>query len=254
MANFNFNDPYPQVSSAYNNASQNAFSTLQNTLFGQSPQTNQATTYPVSNNLGNWANQQGMIPPMFQTQTNTQNGLTQPFYELGTGVGQTANTNSVSNVTAPVIEQIQQTQTQDISSGITSPAISNATSGVDWSSGFGDLTSINTPTAQDFSGGFSADNTTGLDMFNLPAADTTNFLSDTFLGGVTSAMSNGDLVSGIGGLVSGGLGAYSMFAGLDQQQQALDISKGNLALNQEQYADSRADTETRQKQNREWYS
>ena len=53
------------------------------------------------------------------------------------------------------------------------------------------------------------------------------------------ATSWGDVGAGLFGTAQLGLGAYSMFTGLDQQQQALDTQRGQLDLMREKYAEDK---------------
>ena len=64
------------------------------------------------------------------------------------------------------------------------------------------------------------------------------------------ATSWGDVGAGLFGTAQLGLGAYSMFTGLDQQQQALDTQRGQLDLMREKYAEDKRKNQAIVAQNR----
>lgn len=64
------------------------------------------------------------------------------------------------------------------------------------------------------------------------------------------ATSWGDVGAGLFGTAQLGLGAYSMFAGMDQQQQALDTQRGQLNLMHEKYAEDKRKNQAIVAQNR----
>lgn len=64
------------------------------------------------------------------------------------------------------------------------------------------------------------------------------------------ATSWGDVGAGLFGTAQLGLGAYSMFAGMDQQQQALDTQRGQLDLMREKYAEDKRKNQAIVAQNR----
>lgn len=78
-------------------------------------------------------------------------------------------------------------------------------------------------------------------------------VTDPTTGAITAnpeLYTRGDVAAGIGSLVQGGIGAYGMFQGLDQQQQSIDISKGNLDLNRETFAENQRHNQAIVAQNR----
>lgn len=64
------------------------------------------------------------------------------------------------------------------------------------------------------------------------------------------ATSWGDVGAGLMGTAQIGLGAYNMFTGLDQQQQALDTKRGELDLLREKYAEDKRKNQAIVAQNR----
>ena len=64
------------------------------------------------------------------------------------------------------------------------------------------------------------------------------------------ATSWGDVGAGLMGTAQLGLGAYSMFTGMDQQQQALDTQRGQLDLLREKYAEDNRKNQAIVAQNR----
>ena len=64
------------------------------------------------------------------------------------------------------------------------------------------------------------------------------------------ATSWGDVGAGLFGTAQLGLGAYNMFTGLDQQQQALDTKRGQLDLLREKYAEDKRKNQAIVAQNR----
>ena len=64
------------------------------------------------------------------------------------------------------------------------------------------------------------------------------------------ATSWGDVGAGLMGTAQIGLGAYNMFTGMDQQQQALDTQRGQLNLMREKYAEDKRKNQAIVAQNR----
>lgn len=64
---------------------------------------------------------------------------------------------------------------------------------------------------------------------------TSNFLSDTMFGGATEGMTNKDLFTGLGSAAQIGLGAYGMFQGIGQRNEALDQGWAKIGLAQDEY-------------------
>ena len=64
------------------------------------------------------------------------------------------------------------------------------------------------------------------------------------------ATSWGDVGAGLMGTAQIGLGAYNMFTGMGQQQQALDTQRGQLNLMREKYAEDKRKNQAIVAQNR----